>query len=71
MVNYEPIDDFLNRVRKLNKANKEMRLSYDEAQTLAITIGQMMSQLAKKGDSTPITASLPSVIDGGTFPRKS
>ena len=67
MVNFEPIDDFLGRVRKLNRANKEMRLSFEEAQTLAITIGQMMSELAKKKMEEPPISNTSRIMDGGLF----
>lgn len=69
-MNYEPIEDFLARVRRLNRStSKDMRLSFEEAQLLALNIGEMMTQLNKKGgDTKPVE--LPDVIDGGTFPKR-
>ena len=64
---FEPIEDFLARVRKLNKANKDMRLSYEEANLLAISIAEMLAHLSKKPD--PIVTA-PTIIDGGSFPKR-
>ena len=68
-MNYEPIDNFLARVRKLNRGAKDMRLSFEEAQLLAINIAELMSQLNKDNQKAVVVAA-PSVIDGGTFPKK-
>lgn len=69
-MNYDAINDFMSRVKKLNKSNsKDLRLSYEEAHILAISIGELMSQLKQKADTTSIV-SAPAVIDGGTFPKK-
>lgn len=65
---FDAIDDYLARVRKLNKSNKDMRLSYDEAMALAISLGELLAQLAQK--PVPVVTS-PIVIDGGTFPKRS
>lgn len=68
-MNYEPIENFLARVRKLNRStSKDMRLSFEEAQLLALNIGEMMTQLHKKGSEVK-TVEFPEVIDGGTFPK--
>lgn len=68
-MNYEPIEDFLSRVKKLSRsASKDMRLSFEEAQLLALNIGELMTQLNKKSEGKgPVE--LPTVIDGGTFPN--
>lgn len=63
---YEAIDEFLARVKQLSRAgSKDMRMSFQEANNLALTLAEMLSQLNKQ---TPtVVASNPSVIDGGTF----
>lgn len=66
---FDAIDDYLARVRKLNKSNKDMRLSYDEAMALAISLGELLAQLAQK--PVPAVVSPSEVIDGGTFPKRS
>ena len=70
-MNYDAINDFLARVKKLNKGNsKDIRLSFEEAHVLAVSIGELLSQAKQKIDKTQVTTTSPSVIDGGSFPKK-
>ncbi len=62
-MNFEPIDAYLKRVKQLS--GKDMRLSFSEAQLLAVSIAELLSQLNQKAPAA--SASAPSVIDGGTF----
>ncbi len=66
---FEAIDDFLARVRKLNKSNKDFRLSYEEANALAVSLAELLAQLNQK---KPVGSEVmtPSVIDGGHFPKR-
>ncbi len=62
-MNYEPINDFLARVKRLS--GKDMRLSFQEANLLAVNLAELLSQLNQKAPAA--TTSAPSVIDGGSF----
>ena len=68
---FEAIDDFLNRVKQLSRSgSKDMRLSFQEANLLAITIAELLTHVSKQATATPPQASSvapPSVIAGGTF----
>ena len=68
---YEAIEDFLARARKLNKSNKDMRLSYDEAMGLAVSLAELLARLNKQQSTEVAVISAPKVIDGGTFPKRS
>ncbi len=63
-MNYEPIDAYLKRVKQLQ--GKDMRLSFQEAQMLAISLGELLSRLNQQ-TAAPTSSAAPSVIDGGTF----
>ncbi len=68
---FEAIDDFLNRVKQLSRSgSKDMRLSFQEANILAITIAELLTHVGKQATAAPAQSSAvvaPSVIDGGTF----
>ena len=67
-MNYEPIEDFLARVKKLSRsASKDMRLSFEEANLLALNIGELMTQLKKNETGKPTKVDFPKIIDGGSF----
>jgi hypothetical protein len=64
----DPIQDFINRVKKLNKSNKDMRISYEEAVSLMIALAELLhrdSSLPKTVETTIQPNNR--VIDGGTF----
>jgi hypothetical protein len=66
-VDYEPIRDFLKRVRSLGKtsgAKKELRLSLEEANRLAVNIAELMTQLASENGEEEVVQI---VLDGGSF----
>ena len=62
-MNYDPINDFLARVKRLQ--GKDMRLSFQEANLLAVNLAELLSQLNQKAPAA--TSVAPSVIDGGSF----
>jgi hypothetical protein len=65
MMNYEPIDTFLTRAKQMTRSgSKDMRLSLQEANMLAISIAELLGQLQRQA---PVTALAPTVIDGGSF----
>jgi hypothetical protein len=67
-MNFEPIDAFLTRVKQLSRTgSKDMRLSFQEANLLAISLAELLAQLNKAGSAATSTAGAPAVIDGGTF----
>lgn len=67
-MNYEPIEDFLARVKKLSRsASKDMRLSFEEANLLALNIGELMTQLKKNETGKSAKIDFPKIIDGGSF----
>lgn len=64
-MNYDAINDFLSRVKRLShQGSKDMRLSFQEANILAITIGELLVEAQRQ---TPTSTAAPTVIDGGTF----
>ena len=62
-MNYDPINNFLDRARKMSKSSKELRLTYEETNTLAINLAQLLAELKQKGDSSTTSV----VLDGGSF----
>lgn len=66
-VDYEPIQDFLKRVRSIGKAaggKKELRLSLEEANRLAVNIAELMTALAKDNATEEVYEI---VLDGGAL----
>lgn len=61
----DPIQDFINRVKKLTKANKEMRLTYEEANAIAVALADLLYN-----KPAPVVVESNPIIDGGTFPKK-
>jgi hypothetical protein len=66
-VDYQPIQDFLKRVRSLGNtsgAKKELRLSIEEANRLAVNIAELMTDLARGSNEEEVVQI---VVDGGSF----
>jgi hypothetical protein len=59
----DPIQDFINRSKKMSKANREMRLTYEEVMSLALALADILYNKPKEAPKTP------SIISGGTFPK--
>lgn len=50
-MNLDPVTKFMDRVKAMQTGrSKEMRLTYEEAQALALTIAQLLCQEAKKAE---------------------
>jgi hypothetical protein len=63
----DPIAEFIIRVKKLNKSNKDMRLSYEEAIALSIALTELLySKPTVQIEVPPVS----NIIDGGIFPKK-
>lgn len=60
----DPIQDFINRSKKLSKANREMRLTYEEVMSLALALADLLYNKPKIEE-----VKNPSIISGGTFPK--
>jgi hypothetical protein len=66
-MDHEPIDAYLGRVKKLaHSGARDMRLSFEEANALAASIGELLS-LALQKPAPVVAASTPAVINGGSF----
>lgn len=67
MVDYEPIQDFLKRVRAVGNSGggkKELRLSFDEANRLAVNLAELLAAATRENSKDEV---LQIVVDGGDF----
>jgi hypothetical protein len=67
MHDFTPIENFLQRARGLGGSrSKELRLSLEEATTLAINVGELLVKLAKAEQAEP-EETIELVVSGGGF----
>jgi hypothetical protein len=63
-MNLEPVSAFLERVKQMQTGrSKEMRMSYEEAHKLALTIAQLMTEKVKNIEPDDGVV----IVSGGTL----